>query len=104
MDTTRIFWILANEERRWVVKGLLEEDGRLSMDCLAHYIVIRGRDDDGSVTEEELREAKVVLHHQHLPMLADHGVVEYDGERDVATMDDAVALEPYLQAGKPPHF
>ena len=87
-----------------MLKGLLEEDGRLSMDCLTHYITIRGRDDDGRVTDEELRMAKIDLYHRHLPMLADHGVLEYDGERDVVTVVDADALEPYLQPGKPLNF
>ena len=97
MDTSRVFRLLANEERRLIVKGLLEEDERLSMDALARYVVVQTRDDDGGVSEEEHRTAKVDLYHRHLPMLADHGIVDYDPRNGMVTAAETESVESYLE-------
>lgn len=89
MDTDTRYRVLASEERR-IVLDTLEGTTSVSLDTLASEVTERNRDTN---TEEQ---AKIALVHQHLPMLSDAGVVEFDRETGDVTHSES-ALEALLR-------
>lgn len=89
IETDDLYRLLASEERR-IVLDTLEGTASVSLDTLATEVVAGKRD---ATTEME---AKISLVHQHLPMLADAGVLEFDRETDHVTHSERV-LEELLQ-------
>ena len=90
MDFETAFDVLSNEHRRAVVE-ILDESGRLTRRELTTRLLARdvGPDDPDRSSRRRLR---IALHHNHLPHLADAGVVTYDDETVVPTTElDAVA-------------
>ncbi|WP_435174479.1 DUF7344 domain-containing protein [Halorussus sp. AFM4] len=88
MDFETAFDVLSNEHRRAVLE-ILAETGRLSRRELTSRLLARdvGPDDPDRSSRRRLR---IALHHNHLPHLADAGVVTYD--------DETVAPTPELDA------
>ena len=85
---------LASDSPNREVATLLREAGRpLHVDELAERLVDRNAAIlDSSSYEHELERVRLSLHHNHLPKLADAGVVEYDRDENVAVhRDDAAA-------------
>lgn len=70
LDESQRYRILASDRRRLALDALAERESPVSVEGLAVQIV----DDD---SEEEFDRVVVALHHVHLPMLADAGVVDY---------------------------
>lgn len=90
LPPTTLFELLANDDRRDVLRYLSQTAGATSIEDIA-ATVARWR----SNRTEELR---IALHHIHLPKLVDEGVVRYDPETGtVERLDPADALSPYLQ-------
>ena len=98
METHEVFALLADTDRQYVLMELLETDGRATVGTLADQLAARRRNhaDENHADELERDRAKLRLVHNHLPRLADHGVIEYDRERGIVALEDAAALEPYL--------
>ncbi|RQG90467.1 DUF7344 domain-containing protein [Natrarchaeobius chitinivorans] len=78
LDT--LYGLLSNSQRRYVLYHLLESD-RSTVEELARDVAKR----DGS----DEREVAISLTHSHLPRLADHGLVEYDGESGHVTVTES---------------
>jgi hypothetical protein len=93
METHDVFALLADTDRQYVLMELLETDGRVTVGILADQLAARRRN---HADELERDRAELRLVHDHLPRLADHGVIEYDRERGIVVLADAAALEPYL--------
>ena len=93
METHEVFALLADTDRQSVLMDLLETDGRSTVGALADQLAARRRN---QADELERDRAELRLVHNHLPRLADHGVIEYDRERGIVVLEDAAALEPYL--------
>ena len=93
METHEVFALLADTDRQCVLMELLETDGRISVGTLADQLAARRRNHADELDRER---AQLELIHNHLPRLADHGVIEYDRERGIVALEDAAALEPYL--------
>lgn len=89
VDTNDRYRILSSEERQ-VVLETLEGTSSISLDALAAAVASRTQDDK---TETQ---AKISLVHQHLPLLSDAGVVEYDREKKHVTTAES-ALEELLR-------
>lgn len=89
VDTDDQYRILSSEERQ-VTLGVLEGTPSISLDGLATAVAERTSEDR---TE---RQAKIALVHQHLPLLSDAGVVEYDQEANHVTTAES-ALEELLR-------
>lgn len=101
MDFETAFDLVTNDYRRSIV-SILHETSPLSRERLTVRLATREaglRDDtenrySGRTTRRRIR---IALHHNHLPRLADMGVVEYDEEMVAATPElDALVdrLEP----------
>lgn len=73
--------VLADEQRRRVLRYVRELDGSTSLDALAAHL-------DGGRQENARKRTAHRLHHATLPKLADAGFVEYDaGSRTVRFRD-----------------
>ncbi|WP_232700499.1 DUF7344 domain-containing protein [Halobacterium wangiae] len=68
--------LLANERRRVTVDVLADQSSPLTLGELATAVDAREND----LGSERQRVLEVRLHHVHLPMLADAGVLDYDPE------------------------
>lgn len=67
--------LLASARRRAVLTVLAGTDGEIDLDELAPAVAAREEEaGDGPA------DVRVTLHHVHLPMLADAGVLDYDHE------------------------
>ena len=79
--------VLAHERRRHVLDCLAGRDALMTVRDLAEAVAGRERDttrDD--VSPDELKRVYVTLHHAHIPIMADAGVVEYDRARQTVQL------------------
>lgn len=90
MPIDEAFDLIASVHRRQVLRHLLEEpDQPIYLDELVARI------DDGGLSNSGISE--VALAHQHLPRLADAGVIEYDHRSGAVRPTEAVEdLKPLL--------
>lgn len=93
MDTHEAFAILADTDRQHIVTELLENDGRSTVGILADQLAARRQN---HADELERERAELELLHNHLPRLADHGVLAYDRASGEVVAKEASGLEPYL--------
>jgi hypothetical protein len=93
MDSRTALNLLANADRQHIVEELLENDGRSNVGVLSQQLAARQRNDADELKQEQ---AKLELHHNHLPRLADHGVIEYDHRTGDVVLREVSELEPYL--------
>jgi hypothetical protein len=71
------FTLLADPHRRVVIGRLDEVPGGLTIESLADHVTSELA--DGTLgTDDRRRRVLLSLHHNHLPRLADHGVLQYD--------------------------
>ncbi|WP_276252679.1 DUF7344 domain-containing protein [Halomontanus rarus] len=86
--------LLRARQRRYLLTQLCERD-RLTIDQLARRLAALERD---TVSEDARDRVVVALVHNHLPRLADYGVVEYDSRNgDIVPGDAFEDLKPYLE-------
>lgn len=72
--------VLANRQRRQLLRILDEEEGRMAVETLATRV-------SGLDATADMDVVWVTIHHQHLPLLDDADAVDVDGDR--------VELTPY---------
>lgn len=94
-----IFDVLANRRRRAVIEYLRENDGEATVRNLAEWIA--AAENGTSVQQLSSSERKCVyvgLYQNHLPLMDDAGVVDYDDDRKTVELRETVTqLEPYLE-------
>lgn len=96
-----MFEVLYNQRRRRVIEHLRDRDGPIAVGDLAEYIAT----EEGDTTLDRLssydrKRVYVSLYQNHLPLMDDVGVVDYDADRKtVRLLDTATKLEPYLEDG-----
>lgn len=71
LDDSTKYRLLADERRRAVLDVLAAENGAVDLDDLVDEIVSRVDQVD------DTRQTKVALHHTHLPLMDEAGVVDY---------------------------
>ncbi|GAB3667812.1 DUF7344 domain-containing protein [Halopiger thermotolerans] len=102
MNTAEAFTVLADADRRRAVAVLLETEAT-TIDALTERLVdYRRQDDAGDPDTDCFERVKIELIHDHLPRLADHGVIDYDARNGDVVLEDASALEPYLAVDETP--
>lgn len=96
LSTTKLFELLADPGRRYVLTYVLGSDGFVTVSELVDYVLGRTT---SSMTRPEFRERLASeLTHTHLPKLAAEGLVQYNVERQVVSRTEATALVgPYLK-------
>lgn len=85
---------LADRERRAVVAHFMTEDSNTASvnDLITQYQEMTG-DEDISANSLEIR-----LHHQHLPKLADAGIIEYDARSQTVRYHGGSQVENLLES------
>jgi|AntRauMinimDraft_4_1070384.scaffolds.fasta_scaffold00431_2 hypothetical protein len=98
-ETGAVFEVLANRRRRLAVRVLEDASGPLGIGPLATRVAAREHGIDPSeVTHRQRKSAYTALHQNHLPMLADVGIVEAEREWvDVRLTDRAPLVASHLQ-------
>jgi hypothetical protein len=94
MDIETSFGLVTNDCRRAVV-AVLHETSPISRERLTARLAAQEGSHQDDTGREELdrttrRRIRIALHHNHLPRLADKGIIEYD--------DELVAATPELEA------
>lgn len=86
---------LTAQRRRFVLGYLLNaEAGQFTFDELVDCVV---EEETHSLAPDRVAVA-ASLYHQHLPKLADEGLVGYDGERgSITTTAETELVEPFLE-------
>lgn len=69
--------LLSSERRRLLLDVLDEQSTVVDLETAAEALAEREAG-DGKVASDSIDEIAITLHHTHLPMLADAGVLEYD--------------------------
>ncbi|WP_247728455.1 DUF7344 domain-containing protein [Halovivax limisalsi] len=98
LSRAELFDVFSNARRRLAVRFLTERDGTCDLTPLVEYVAAQENDvDRNEVTRAQRRRVYISLYQTHLPMLADHGIVEWvpDAHRIELLLDDGV-FEPYL--------
>jgi isopentenyl phosphate kinase len=85
-----VFRALADEQRRLVVRYLMDADGTASYRDVADYLSAHGAD--------EPEEAMLRLRHTILPILAEAGLLRYDSESERISYRSHAAVEDVLAA------
>lgn len=81
LDPDRAFALLSNERRRHVLCLLAQRDEELSLQTAATEVIARlGGVDPDDVDDGTYRSVYVSLYQNHLPQLAEAGVIHYDEE------------------------
>ena len=90
-ETTALLHALTDRRRRHVLSVLVARAERLSERDLALYTASAVMDKPrAAVTDDEYDRVLTGLHHVHLPILEDGGLIERDDRRVRATIDPAV--------------
>ncbi len=77
----------------WTIRALASE-----LAARSHRRADEAADEPGAPSPEAVRRKHVFLVHNHLPRLADHGIVEWDDRSgDVVRCDRFEHLESYLE-------
>lgn len=79
LSESELHELLSAEMRRVVLDIVVGSSGPVELDVLAAKVA--ARESEEGVADEETRErVATLLHHTHLPKMAELGVVEYDVE------------------------
>lgn len=93
-----LFELLSDHRRRSVLRCLAAHEGSepVGVGTLVDRVSSEGSS-TGRVSDAHER-ARIQLHHNHLPKLEDHGIIEYDPARErVTPARDLTPLLPYLE-------
>lgn len=86
-ETEDFHAVLADATRRQVVSRLLDEDP-VSVDALAEHVAASERPTpNGSAGNRT--DVHLTLRHNHLPRLADRGLINYDIENGIVALTDS---------------
>lgn len=97
----RIFDLLGSRRRRYVLYYLNETDADVvTLDDVAERVVAWEREwagDDDADRDTHLEYVRTALHHNHLPRLADAGLVDYDPRSRTVRRWDEPSLEEWAK-------
>lgn len=92
---------LAAVVRRDVLYYLLEQPGPVPFETLATHVAARRTDSrSDAVDPSDLEAARTVLHHQHLPKLAEAGLITSRGDAGPIALADVAVVRPILEAAR----
>ncbi|MFW5959039.1 MAG: DUF7344 domain-containing protein [Natronomonas sp.] len=99
LSDDEVFEILYNRRRRDVLSYLRDHDGTSTVSDLAEYIAAKENDTSVSrLSSTERKRVYVGLYQNHLPMMDDIGIVDYDKNRGTVQLRECISqLEPYLE-------
>lgn len=93
----RVLDLVADRNRRQAIQHLRHESkGNTSIDDLVDAVGNGGSVNDDQTTDPE--HLALQFYHSHLPMLAEHGVVEFDPERRAVRYQPDERVETVLDS------
>lgn len=98
LSTDDVFEVLYNRRRRDVIRYLRERDGSATASDLAEHIAAKENDIPvQQLSSSQRKRVYVGLYQNHLPMMDDIGVIDYEKNRgSVQLRECTTQLEPYL--------
>ena len=98
--TDAAYSLLGDARRRYLLYQLVDAEYE-TIDDVVDRIVALEREVDGDLPDDHSQRVYISLVHNHLPRLADHGVIEYDlRSGDVVMRDGFDQLELLLEQFK----
>lgn len=79
---------LADQRRRYVLYYLGDEEVATTSDIAEHIVSWDTGSTPSRVSDEEVRTVQTELQHNHLPRLADYGIIEYDTRTGDVRLED----------------
>lgn len=96
LSQNRVFDLLSNARRRFVLHYLSQHDGPVELRELADEVA-RWETGSESLTRKQRKRVYVSLYQTHIPRLADSGVIEYDADTGlVELVDRAQDIDRYI--------
>ncbi|MFP8953057.1 hypothetical protein ACLI4Z_08815 [Natrialbaceae archaeon A-arb3/5] len=93
-----LFDVFSNARRRQTVQFLKRQGGSCDLAPLVEQVAAWENDTDtDEVTRTQRRRVYISLYQTHLPMLEDHGIVDWDPDgHAIELLPDEEIFEPYL--------
>ncbi|WP_114576484.1 hypothetical protein [Saliphagus sp. LR7] len=103
LTQAELFDVFSNARRRWAVRYLEDCGGACDLDELVERVALRENDvGPDELTRPQRRRVYISLYQTHLPMLAEHGIVDWDpDDRRVELREGSGTFDPYLDRGEP---
>lgn len=93
-DLDRLYKIASNKRRRAVIYTLLQTSGEIHLEeLLSQLETDQSESGRSEQLDQERKQVKIELIHQHLPMLHDAGFIEFD--RSQMTISPRNSLEQF---------
>jgi len=91
--------LLSNTRRRHVIEFLAHENASPTLRELSEHVTARENDTSvDRINPDDRKSMYVVLYQNHVPILAEAGVIDYDGmSSDITATRDAFALAEFLE-------
>ncbi|WP_135662370.1 DUF7344 domain-containing protein [Halorhabdus rudnickae] len=98
VELDRVFEILKNQRRRYVLRYLSDIDGQVRLGELAEQIAAWEYEKDvRQISSQERKRVYVGLYQSHLPKMDDAGVISYNKSRGTIEIGENIAFfEQYL--------
>lgn len=98
LTQAELFDVFSNARRRQTVRYLKQRGGSCDLSSLVEQVAAWENDvDPDEVTRAQRRRVYISLYQTHLPMLEDHGIVDWDPDaHQIELCYDEGAFEPYL--------
>ena len=102
----RIFFVLSNYRRRFVLRYLMGTTGPVTLRTLSEELAAWENDiDPGETTSVQRKRAYVSLRQTHLPKLHELGVISYDVQRGITELEEGIEdIEPFLDVEEDTDF
>lgn len=92
-DDRTPYALLADSHRRHALHVLRESDVPLALADLAADIArCESAASDGATDWNRIEQIRAALYHNHVPRLAERGLVEFDGDRNAVTITESTEL------------
>ncbi|MGA9400464.1 DUF7344 domain-containing protein [Haladaptatus sp.] len=89
LSVDTVLRLVANRRRHLVIDRLKQHDLALTLADLAEEVAVAENDVRlPDIDEQEVLHVYLSLYHNHIPRLSEHGVVEYEQERDLVELSD----------------
>lgn len=96
LPNDQIHQLLSARRRRYVLYYLYRYENPVRLPDIAAQIV-KWEPQEGDLVDER-SQTHLALYHNHIPKLADEGIVEYDQEEEMVELgENATHLRPYLE-------
>jgi hypothetical protein len=99
LSTEDVYEVLSNRRRRYAIHHLKQSDAPVDVSTLAEQVAAWENDKSpDELDSQERKRVYISLYQSHLPTLEKRGLVEYDDDRGLVELTDAVAnAKVYLE-------